>query len=80
MTIEGFLPDTKYSLILTAVPKDGSLPLVSNELEIMLPLNVNEIKLPDPSQRYLEDDFYDEYIEIVDLQSKSIFLLNKNLI
>ncbi|RNA39091.1 leucine-rich repeat-containing protein [Brachionus plicatilis] len=33
LTIKGFLPEKKYSLILTAVLKDKSLPLVSNELE-----------------------------------------------
>ncbi|CAF0781764.1 unnamed protein product [Brachionus calyciflorus] len=69
ITIEGCKPDTKYSIILVAVPKDGSLPLISNELEVILPLNLNEISLPDSNLRNLEKDFYDEYIEITDLES-----------
>lgn len=71
MSIEGFSPKLKYSILLTAVPKDDSLPLVSNQLEVTLPLNINQITLPDPSLRDLENDFYDEYIEIIDLDSKS---------
>ena len=32
----------------------------------MLPLDLSEIKKPDPSVRNFDSDFYDEYIEIVD--------------
>ena len=49
------------------MPKDGSIPLISNELQVMLPLDLSEIQRPDlASSRKLDEDFYDEYIEIVD--------------
>jgi hypothetical protein len=46
--------------------KDGSVPLISNELEITLPLNLSEINLPDQSLRKLDKDYYNEYIEIIE--------------
>jgi hypothetical protein len=43
---------------------DGSIPLISNELQVLLPLDLTEIRKPEPKMRKLENDFYDEYIEI----------------
>ena len=40
------------------------MPLISNELEVVLPLSLEEISLPDPLLRNLDEDFYNEYIEI----------------
>lgn len=42
------------------------MPLISNELEVALPLYLDEIRLPDPELRKLDKDFYDEYVEVVD--------------
>ena len=78
ITIDGCKSEVKYSIIVLAVPIDGSLPLISNELEIVLPLDFDEITLPDASMRNLDKDFYDEYIEITDLQS-NLEYLNFNL-
>ncbi len=46
---------------------DGSVPLISNELEITVPLDLSEINLPDPALRKLDKDFYNEYIEITEI-------------
>ena len=50
------------------------MPLISNELEVVLPLYLSEIKLPESKHRTLDNDYYDEYIEYVDHEdmSKSI--------
>ena len=66
VTIEGCREGLNYSIILVAESRDGSSPLISNELEVMLPVDLDEITLPDPSLRKLENDYYDEYIEIVE--------------
>lgn len=50
------------------MPKDGGIPLISNELIVMLPLDLSEIKRPHEAVRKLDPDFYDEYIEIVDAE------------
>ena len=65
----------KYSIIVLAIPKDGSLPLISNELEVLLPLNLEEIDLPDPALRNLEKDYYDEYIEISEIFDEGMLVL-----
>ena len=45
--------------------------MISNELEVTLPLDLSEISLPDPSLRKLDKDYYDEYIEIIDMNDGS---------
>ena len=42
------------------------MPLISNELEVVLPLYLTEIKVPETIHRNLDKDYYDEYIEYVD--------------
>ena len=37
---------------------------MSNVLEVILPLDVSDIKLPPPSQRLEEEELYMEYLEI----------------
>jgi hypothetical protein len=74
ITIENCKPGQKYSLLLVAIPKDGNIPLISNELQVMLPLDLSEIERPDLRARKFEEDFYDEYIEIIDAEyGKLIF-------
>lgn len=46
-------------------------PLVSNEIEVTLPLFVSEIKLPEQKQRNLDSDYYDEYIEYLEYKEPS---------
>jgi hypothetical protein len=53
--------------------KDGTMPLISNELEVVLPLYLNEIKVPDSIHKTLDKDYYDEYIEYVDHEETSTF-------
>ena len=43
--------------------------MISNELEVILPIDLSEITLPDPSLRKLEKDYYDEYIEVGESES-----------
>lgn len=50
------------------------MPLISNELEVRLPLDLEEIRLPDPSLRNLDADYYDEYIEITDDENARMLL------
>ncbi len=40
--------------------------LISNEFEITLPLDIEKITLPDPTQQRLGKEYYDEYMEIVE--------------
>ena len=47
------------------------MPLISNELEVVLPLYLSEIKLPNLTQQTLDKDYYDEYIEYVDHEEMS---------
>lgn len=78
VTIEGCREGLKYSIILVAESRDGSLPLISNELEVILPIDLDEITLPDPSLRKLENDYYDEYLEIIETEdSKHIKRISK---
>ena len=53
------------------------MPLISNELEVVLPLYLSEIKVPDSVHKNLDKDYYDEYIEYVDHEETSKVLLNK---
>ena len=48
------------------------MPLISNELEVLLPLNLNEISLPDPALRDLDKDYYDEYVEISEIYDQGM--------
>lgn len=48
-------------------PEDDEVnALISNEFELTLPLNIEKITLPEMSQRKLDKDFYDEYMEIIE--------------
>ena len=49
------------------------MPLISNELEVVLPLYLNEIKAPDSIHKTLDKDYYDEYIEYVDHEETRTF-------
>ncbi len=40
--------------------------LISNEFELTLPLDIQKITLPEMSQRKLDKDYYDEYMEIIE--------------
>ena len=59
--------------------KDGGIPLISNELIVMLPLDLSEIKRPHEAVRKLDPDFYDEYIEIVDAERSKTFLESQSI-
>ena len=43
--------------------------MISNELEVILPIDLTETTLPDPSLRKLDKDYYDEYIEVGESES-----------
>lgn len=48
-------------------PEDDEVnALISNEFELTLPLDVEKITLPEVSQRKLDKDYYDEYMEIIE--------------
>ena len=49
---------------LAVVASDGGSPRLSNELIVKLPLDTDDIKLPVPDARPLDDERYMEYIEI----------------
>ena len=48
-------------LILTA---GNARPKMSNELEVLLPLEIDSIQLPPPELRQEDEDLYREYIEV----------------
>jgi hypothetical protein len=66
ITIDGCNHGAKHSFILIAKTKEKKAMMISNQLDVLLPLNLSEITLPDPALRKLPADFYDEYIEIFD--------------
>ena len=43
--------------------------LISNELEVTLPLDLSQIMLPDISSRRLDKDYYDEFMQIVEYEN-----------
>ena len=55
--------------------------LISNELEVTLPLDLSQIMLPDISSRRLDKDYYDEFMQIVEYENPlRKFTFNKALI
>ena len=72
LTVEGCRPGVRYYIAVVALPCGGAgaWPLQSNQLDVCLPLDVDDIHRP--AIRRLCDDFYDEYIEILDGVSRNI--------
>ena len=48
------------------VNEEEAHALISNEFELTLPLDIQKITLPEMSQRKLDKDYYDEYMEIIE--------------
>jgi hypothetical protein len=48
------------------VNEEEAHALISNEFELTLPLDIQKITLPKMSQRKLDKDYYDEYMEIIE--------------
>ncbi|CAD5112727.1 DgyrCDS1945 [Dimorphilus gyrociliatus] len=63
IVIDGCQENNMYRVILVAVGKDGRQHH-SNELDVTLPLVINDIKLPPHDARNYDDDLYKEYVEV----------------
>lgn len=77
ITIDNLKSDTHYEAVLVGLPKNG-VPLISNKIEFSVPLNTQEIGLPDPEMRKLDNDYYEEYIGIYEIDEDRSALIQES--